>query len=520
MTTSSNPTFPPRSILFLSTEVYPYAKTGGLADVSSALPQALRELGHDVRAMMPKYGFIGEKKQKIHLINRLQGIEYTVGGREIVTNLKSSAILTQRTRIQMYLLESEEYFQRLGMYVDPETGTDYPDNDERFLVYALSAFELCRRLLWKPDIIHCNDWQCGLVTALLKGPFKDDPLFKDTKTVFTIHNLAYQGNFPASTFEKLGLPESFFTPEGLEFFGQVSYLKAGIAYADAITTVSPTYAHEIRTPEYGCGMEGILAKRKRDIHGILNGIDPIVWNPQQDINIVRPFSVDKLADKEECKKDLCFAMGIPYTEGTPVLGMIARLTDQKGFDLLAEIVDKILESEAQLVILGEGEKKYVELFTRLQKKYPKQIGIHLGFHDNLAHKIEAGSDIFLMPSAYEPCGLNQMYSMHYGTVPVVRKTGGLADTVIDVEDATQRTHPTGFTFEKYEARAFWRAIERALRTYRKEKTLWHQMQVTGMKRDFSWDRSAVEYAQLYEKLLLPTVPSAAPERKLEEHPAV
>jgi starch synthase len=499
--TSPRPQFPPRGVLFLSTEVYPYAKTGGLADVSSALPQALRELGHDVRVMMPKYGFIGEKKQKIHLINRLQGIEYKIGDREIVTNLKSSAILTSRTRIQMYLLESEEYFQRMGLYVDPATGIDYSDNDERFLVYALSAFELCKRLLWQPDIIHCNDWQCGLVPALLKGVMKDDPFFKNTKVVFTIHNLAYQGNFPATTFPKLGLPPEFFTPDGMEFFGKVSYLKSGIAYADAITTVSPTYAEEIRTPAFGCGMEGILTKRKHDLYGILNGIDYYVWDPATDTNTVRPFSVEDIEGKEECKKDLCSAMGIPYTNGTPVLGMIARLTNQKGFDLLAEIIDKILESEAQLVILGEGDKQYVDLFTRLQKKHPKQIGIYSGFHDGLAHKIEAGSDLFLMPSAYEPCGLNQMYSMHYGTIPVVRKTGGLADTVVDMEEATQRTHPTGFTFEKYEARAFWKAIERALRTYRKDKTSWRQMQMTGMKKDFSWDRSAVEYAQLYEKVI-------------------
>src|SRR5581483_11748944 len=287
------PSFPPRSVLFLSTEVYPYAKTGGLADVSAALPQALRELGHDVRVLMPKYGFIGEKKQKIHLINRLQGIEYKIGDREIYTNIKSSAILTQKTRIQMYLLESEEYFQRMGLYVDPATGKDYSDNDERFLVYALSAFELCKRLLWKPDIIHCNDWQGGLVPALLRGPLRNDPFFKDTKTVFTIHNLAYQGNFPATTFPKLGLPREMFAPDGLEFFGQVSYLKSGIAYADAITTVSETYAEEIRTPEFGCGMEGLLAKRKRDLHGILNGIDFLIWDPKSDINIVRNYSVDR-----------------------------------------------------------------------------------------------------------------------------------------------------------------------------------------------------------------------------------
>ncbi|HEY3874121.1 MAG TPA: glycogen/starch synthase, partial [Candidatus Kapabacteria bacterium] len=291
---STPPKFPTRNVLFLSTEVYPFAKTGGLADVSAALPQALRELGHDVRVMMPKYGFIGEKKQKIHLINRLQGVEFEIDGKYLVTNLKSSAILTNKTRIQIYFLENEEYFQRLGLYLDPETGKDYEDNDERFLLYALAGFELCRRLLWKPDIIHCNDWQGGLVPALLKGLYKDEPLFKDTKVVFTIHNLAYQGNFPAAAFKKTGLPPEFFTPEGMEFYGNVSYLKSGIAYADAITTVSETYAEEIRTPEFGCGMDGLLAKRKKDLYGILNGIDTLVWNPELDSNIAKNYSMEDI----------------------------------------------------------------------------------------------------------------------------------------------------------------------------------------------------------------------------------
>ncbi|HWF44487.1 MAG TPA: glycogen synthase GlgA [Candidatus Kapabacteria bacterium] len=493
--------FPPRNILFLSSEVFPFAKTGGLADVSAALPQELRMLGHDVRAMMPKYGFIGEKRQNIHLINRLQGMEFQIGNKLVVMNAKSSAILTPRTRIQMYLLESEDYYERPGLYIDPATGKDYPDNDERFLAYALAAFDLCKRLLWKPDIIHCNDWQSGLVPALLKSVYKDDPFFTQTKTVFTIHNLAYQGNFPASTFPKLGLPQDFFTPEGIEFHGNVSYMKAGIAYADAITTVSETYAQEIRTKEFGAGMEGILTKRKRDLYGVLNGIDVSIWDPQKDSNVIKPFSVENLAGKEECKRDLCLSMGIPYEEGRPLLGMIARLSDQKGLDLLASIMDNIIKDGAQFVLLGSGDKKYEELFSKLQKKYPDRIGVYLGFHDNLAHKIEAGSDIFLMPSEYEPCGLNQMYSMHYGTVPVVRKTGGLADTVIDIEAATRRTGATGFTFEKYDAKAFWKALDRALQTYRNSKDLWKQLQINGMKKDFSWDRSAVKYAEIYEKVL-------------------
>ena len=469
--------------------------------MSAALPQELRELGHDVRVLMPKYGFIGEKKQKIHLINRLQGMEFRVGDKVVTGNVKSSAILTQKTRIQMYMLESEEYFQRMGLYVDPVTGKDYPDNDERFLVYALAAFELCRRLQWKPDIIHCNDWQGGLVPALLRGSLKDDPFFEGTKTVFTIHNLAYQGTFPASTFPKLGLPADFLDPNGLEFYGAVSYMKAGIACADAITTVSENYAQEIRTPEFGNGLDGLLSKRKRDLYGILNGIDETVWDPGKDKNIVRPFSKEDLAGKEECKKDLCFTMGIPYTEGRPIIAMIARLSNQKGLDLVAGIMDNIIASGSQFVLLGSGDKKYEEFFSKLQKKNPEQVGVYVGFHDSFAHKIEAGADMFLMPSAYEPCGLNQMYSMHYGTIPVVRRTGGLADTVIDIEAATRRTGATGFTFEKYDAHAFWKALDRAIHTYHNDKPLWRQMQLNGMKKDFSWDRSAVKYAEVYEKVL-------------------
>jgi len=493
--------FPPRNILFVSSEVYPYAKTGGLADVSATLPQQLREFGHDVRVIMPKYGFIGEKKQKIHIINRLQGMDFQIGDKYVMVNAKSSAILTPRTRVQIYLVESDDYFQRPGLYVDPTTGKEYPDNDERFIIFAQSVFETCKRLLWKPDIIHCNDWQSGLIPAYLKTMFKDDPFFEGTKTVFTIHNLAYQGNFPKESFAKTGLPNELFSPQGMEFYDQLSFMKAGIVCSDLVTTVSEKYAEEIRTPEYGNGMEGILSKRKKDLSGILNGIDLTIWNPQKDTNIVKPFSAENLTNKEECKKDLCFAMGIPYEEGTPVIGVIARLTDQKGLDLIAESMDNILKSGAQIVILGSGDKKYEDLFAKLAKKNPKQVGLHLGFHDNFAHKIEAGADIFVMPSLYEPCGLNQMYSMHYGTIPVVRATGGLADTVIDVEEGTKRNPATGFTFEKYDAKAFWKALERAIDTYRNDKDTWKQLQVTGMTKDFSWAKSARKYAELYEKVL-------------------
>lgn len=501
MPDKQKPSFPPRSVLFVSSEVYPYAKTGGLADVSSALPQALREFNHDVRIIMPKYGFIGEKKQKIHIINRLQGMDFRVGDRTVTMSAKSSAILTPKTRVQIYLSESEEYFSRMGLYADPDSGKEYADNDERFFAFNLSVLELCRRLLWKPDIIHCNDWQCGLIPLLLKDSLKTDPFFKGTKTIFTIHNLAYQGNFPAASYAKTHLPPEYFTPAGVEYYGQFSYMKAGLAYADAITTVSETYADEIMTKDYGCGFEGLLTKRKKDVHGILNGIDLAIWDPMSDVNIARKFNLESIALKEECKKDLCSTFDLPYEEGKPVIGMIARFVDQKGIDLLKEVIDQIFKSGAQLIILGSGEKKYEELFTKLQKKHPNQLGLYLGFHDGFAHKIEAGSDMFLMPSAYEPCGLNQMYSMRYGTVPIARRTGGLADTVIDIADGTKKNPATGFVFDKFDAKAFWKALERALTTYRKHKPEWHELQAAGMSSDFSWGHSALKYAELYEKVL-------------------
>ncbi len=493
--------FPPRSVLFVSSEVYPYAKTGGLADVSSALPQALREFNHDVRVIMPKYGFIGEKKQKIHIINRTQGMDFQIGNTTATYNIKSSAILTPKTRVQIYLAENDEYFSRMGLYSDPNTGVDYPDNDERFLSFNLSVLELCRRLLWKPDIIHCNDWQCGLIPLLLKDSLKTDPFFAGTKTVFTIHNLAYQGNFPATSFEKTGLSPEYFNPNGVEYYGQLSFMKAGLNYADAITTVSETYAEEIRTKEFGCGMEGILTKRKKDLHGILNGIDLSIWDPMNDVNTVRRFNADTLEYKEECKKDLCSSFDLPYEEGKPVIGMVARFVDQKGLDLLVEIMDQIFKSGAQLIILGSGDKKYEELFLKQQKKHPNQLGVLIGFHDGFAHKIEAGADIFIMPSAYEPCGLNQMYSMRYGTIPVARRTGGLADTVIDVSEASKKHSATGFVFDKYDAKSFWKALERAMTMYRKHPEEWRQMQHNGMTTDFSWNNSGLKYAELYEKLL-------------------
>ncbi|MEP7235140.1 MAG: glycogen synthase GlgA, partial [Ignavibacteriota bacterium] len=392
-------------------------------------------------------------------------------------------------------------FSRMGIYGDPETHQDYPDNDERFITFSHAVLGLCKRLLWKPDIIHCNDWQTGLIPLYLKAAMKDDPFFRGTKTVFTIHNLAYQGIFPAASYEKTGLPLEYFNPNGAEYYGNFSFVKTGIAFADAITTVSETYAQEILTPEFGCGMEGLLNKRKKDLHGITNGIDLTIWDPEKDMNIVKRYTADTLEAKEDCKIDLCESMGIPYMKGTPIIGLIARFVTQKGLDLLLEIMEQIIKSGAQLVILGSGDKQYETFFEKQMKKHPKHVGVYLGFHDNFAHKIEAGADIFIMPSAYEPCGLNQMYSMRYGTVPVARRTGGLADTITDPLDATKKNLPTGFLFDKYDGKSFWKALERAMGVYKKHPNKWRELQRNGMAQDFSWNLSALKYAELYEKIL-------------------
>jgi starch synthase len=383
--------------------------------------------------------------------------------------------------------------------VDPKTKEAWPDNDDRFIFFCRGVIETLIRLGWKPDIIHLNDWQSGLIAAMLKTEFADEPLFKNTKVVFTVHNAAYQGVFPKESFAKTGLPEKTFKTEGLEFHGNINLLKAGLMYADAITTVSPTYAKEVRsTKEYGYGLEGVFKKKARKTHGILNGMDASIWNPEIDKLIPKMYSAEKLEDKQENKKALCDHFKLPYDPRVPVIGIVSRLADQKGFDLIEEKLEDLMKMDLQLVVLGSGEKKYEELFTKAAKKYKKKVGAHIGFDEELAHLIEAGADMFLMPSKYEPCGLNQMYSLRYGTLPIVRATGGLADTVEDL-DAKPKAG-TGFVFEKYGAKPMLDAIKRALHAFGDEK-IWHAAQKRAMAKDNSWDASAQKYIELYKNLL-------------------
>ncbi len=486
------------NILFLSSEVDPFAKTGGLADVSSALPQAIKELGHEIRIMMPRYRFISERKFKLHDIIRLKEIPVPIGKNSEIGNVKSSFISNLKEKVQVYFLDNANYFGRDGIYQSPVGKKDYKDNDERYIFFCRGVLETLKRLGWQPDIIHCNDWQTGIVPAYIKTLYSSDEFFKSIKTVFTIHNMAYQGAFTKESFEKSGLPKSVFHPEGAEAYGKFNFLKTGLYYSDSITTVSERYAEEICTSdEYGAGLNGLLTKRKKDLKGILNGIDYQIWNPVADEYIYRKFDIKSIDAKLDNKKALLNRFNIPYKEGVALIGGISRLVEQKGFDLVLEILDEMMKLNIHFILLGSGEKAVEKKFETMQKKYPHQMGVFFGFDNELAHLIEAGSDLFLMPSRYEPCGLNQMYSMRYGTIPVVRATGGLDDTVEDYADGGKGT---GFKFEKYDAKEMLKAIHRALKIYQQPEE-WKKLMRNGMQRDFSWEHSAKKYVNLYKELL-------------------
>lgn len=488
-------------ILFVSSEVFPFVKTGGLADVSSALPQMLSELGHEVRIVIPKYGAVDDRKFKIHEIVRLKDLQVKIGDKDVIFSLKSCFLPGPRVRVQIYFLDNQEYFgSRNSLYVDPKTGKDYPDNDERFILLSRSVMELIIKLGWIPDVIHLNDWQCGLIPAYLKTVYKDQEGFDQFKTLFTVHNLAYQGEFPVTTFKKTGLPKELESvSKGIVHNGKINFMKSGLMFADVINTVSQTYANEIRTKEeYGEGLKDVLAKRKDSLFGIVNGIDKNVWNPEKDKQIPTNYSAKNIEEKLNNKKELAERFNLPFTENVPIIGLISRLYDSKGLDLVHKAFADLMKLDVQVVLLGTGDQKYHTLFDKMTSKYPKKFASYLGFNDELAHLIEAGSDMFLMPSKYEPCGLNQMYSLAYGTVPIVRETGGLADTVIKYNEKTEEG--TGFTFKKYDAEEMVKEIKRAVKVFEDKKS-WQKIMRAGMKLDFSWDVSAKRYIELYKTIL-------------------
>lgn len=454
-------------VLMASSEVVPFAKTGGLADVAGSLPIALEEAGVDIRVIMPKYSSV-----------KVKGSEAVIG--------KS---------VKVYFVENEEYFGRKELYGD-KFG-DYSDNLDRFAFFCREVLERCKRENYKPDIIHCNDWQTALIPVYLNTVYKYDPFFSGTRVLFTIHNMAYQGIFARDEFPKIGLDWALFTIQYFEFYGKVNLMKAGLVYSDAISTVSPTYAKEILTDEFGCGLEGVLKTRESVLSGILNGIDNDVWNPATDKKIFKQYSTKTVMDKYVNKEKFQDELGLKMDSDIPMIGLISRLADQKGLDLLAKIIEDILNTKVQFVLLGTGDNKYHILFERMAKAHAKNASVNLKFDAVLAQKIYASSDIFLIPSRYEPCGLGQMISFRYGTIPVVRQTGGLKDSVTEFDPKTGGGN--GFTFSEYKAQDFHSAIKRALDLYR-NKTVWEKLITKVMKLDYSWRASAGEYLKLYNRI--------------------
>jgi starch synthase len=482
------PKFAMRKILFVTSEAHPLIKTGGLADVAGSLPKVLNEMGVDVRLIMPNYQAI-KTTEEIYYKSTIR-----------VNNINAHILETRLpgTKVPVWLLDCPEFFDYPGNpYVD-ELGKPWLNSAQRFAFFCRIVVEVAMNrgyLEWRPDIIHCNDWQTGLVPALLS-------LEKDLRpaTIFTIHNMAYQGLFPKETRVMLNLPSRLWSSNGVEFNGMLSFIKGGIVYADRITTVSPTYANEIQTADFGYGVEGLLSYRQEYLTGIVNGIDVDQWNPQTDTNISACYDATSLHKKQLNKAALQIKYALPVDKNIPIFVLISRLVEQKGIDLLLECLPEMLNLPLQFVLLGKGDKLLEQQLFRFSKKYPEKMVVNLGYDEALAHQFEAGADIFLMPSRFEPCGLNQLYSQRYGTVPIVTRTGGLADTVVDTLPETLKNKTaTGFVFNAPTVGSLMEAIKRALIVYENSKD-WKQLQINGMKKDYSWNRSAKEYLALYEKL--------------------
>jgi starch synthase len=483
-------TYPPIRVMFVTSEMVPYAKTGGLADVSAALPAALADLGLDLHVVLPLYRVIREGGYLSRADERRISVPFR--GREHPTRVLT---LRPSPHLSLSFIERDEFFDRNHIY-GPDGGS-YPDNADRYGFFSRAALELCREKDFRPRLLHCNDWQTALIPVYLKTGVKPSPP-PGIPTLLTIHNLAYQGLFPPEAMAAAGLSMDLFTPSGLEFFGRMNYLKGGLVFSDKLNTVSPTYAAEIRTPEYGSGLDGVLRGRETDVCGILNGVDYSVWNPASDPLIAAPFGPGKLEGKSLCRKDLLHEMGLDPEAKGPVIGMVSRLAGQKGFDILTEAVPTLMEKGIFLVILGTGEPEIENRLKILARSYQGRMRLKTAFDNRLAHKIEAGADLFLMPSRYEPCGLNQMYSLKYGTVPIVRATGGLEDSVQAFDPGTKTG--TGFKFEDYSAEALTGAVAEAVTAWAKKDT-WTGIMDRGMAQDFSWGRSGRSYLALYERML-------------------
>ena len=483
-------------VVFAASEAVPFAKTGGLADVAGALPGAIERLGHTATLFMPAYRRVFESGASVRptgLTLRIPIGSKVVEGKVLESRLPDSSV-------RAFLIDQPGYFDREGLY--GEGGTDYGDNAERFIFFDRAVLETIRIFHLDPDVIHCNDWQTGLIPVYLQTLFRPLTGLHRSGTLYTVHNLAYQGLFEHDVMGLTGLQPGLFNWQDLEFYGKVSFMKAGLVFANLLSTVSPTYAREIQTEKFGCGLDGLLRRRHDDLRGIVNGIDLRVWSPQHETMLAQRYDTSTLREgKPACKAWLQARAGLPVRPDVPIFAQIGRLDSQKGWELLAQVADRLLERDVQLVVLGTGHRHYQELLESLDHRYPGKVWTYFGFSEELAHQIEAGSDLFLMPSLFEPCGLTQLYSLAHGTLPIVRATGGLADTVVDAtpEHLADGT-ATGFVFRDETSDALWGAIQRALSLW-EDRKLWTRMMLTGMQADWSWDRSALEYLRLYEEVI-------------------
>jgi starch synthase len=473
-----------------ASEGVPFSKTGGLADVVGSLPGALASLGHDVRLFLPYYAVT----KRMELPIKATGVTVSIAMRGAASEA-AVLELDVRNGYKTYFIEADGYFGRDGLYQGPDG--DYADNAERFMFFSRAVAAAIHGLDLKPHIIHCHDWQTALIPALARHGH-EAVLLGDAATVFTIHNLAFQGLFWHYDMEMTGLPWSTFTPDGIEYYGKINLLKGGIVYADVINAVSRKYSKEIQTAQLGCGLDGVLRTRTKDVFGILNGADYANWDPATDRLIAANYSPKEMAGKKACRADLLKEFGLKVPDGVPILGVVGRLTDQKGLDILTDALDEIVRLDACVVILGTGQDKYHELLEAAAKRHPRRLGVRLGFDNALAHKIEAGADMFLMPSEFEPCGLNQMYSLKYGTVPVVRATGGLDDTITNFDPLSNDGN--GLKFSTYSDRALLATVRKAVRLYG-DRRAWRRLVANAMACDFSWDASARRYVEMYRKAI-------------------
>jgi len=485
-------------IAFVASEGVPFSKTGGLADVVGALPRALAALGHQVSVYLPRY----RQTKLTEPVTVVRSITIPFDDK-----YRFASVVTGGTQggVRFYFVEYPPYFDRDALYGTP--AGDYPDNAERYALFSRAVIE-ASKILGVPHVFHCHDWQSALVPILLRTVYAEDPALRETATVFTIHNMGYQGLFPPETLPLLMLPWDLFTMSKMEFFGQVNFLKGALTYSDYVTTVSRKYSQEIQTAEYGFGLEGVLHDRASTVSGILNGVDYEEWSPQTDKFAAAKFSPQDLAGKAKCKQDLLATFGMPAADAKlPVIGIVSRFAAQKGFDLISQIADRLAREQMIMVALGAGDKPYEEMFLRLHKLFPNKIAVKVAYDNAIAHKIEAGADMFLMPSRYEPCGLNQIYSLKYGTVPIVRATGGLDDTIEPWDARTGKG--TGFKFTEYIGESLLLTIKQALQGY-SDQTSWQVLMRNGMNKDFSWNASAREYGKIYEKVRqlrgIPTAP--------------